>query len=98
MNRSRWRVCVDSLTPIRNLAGDLLDTAGLRRWRFDRPTRHRLLLGCRRAFGDGRGFALAPMSYLGSRTGQQFVVIATGGHLMLNAKGGDSLIAYALPQ
>jgi len=38
------------------------------------------------------------MSYLGSRTGQQFVVIATGGHLMLNAKGGDSLIAYALPQ
>ncbi len=40
----------------------------------------------------------SPMSYLGSRTGQQFVVIATGGHLMLNAKGGDSLIAYALPQ
>ncbi len=39
----------------------------------------------------------SPMSYLGSRTGQQFVVIATGGHLMLNAKGGDSLIAYALP-
>jgi quinoprotein glucose dehydrogenase len=40
----------------------------------------------------------SPMTYLGSRTGQQFVVIATGGHLMLNAKGGDSLIAYALPQ
>ncbi len=39
----------------------------------------------------------SPMSYLGSGTRQQFVVIATGGHLMLNAKGGDSLIAYALP-
>src|SRR6266850_8340087 len=60
MSKSRWRVCVDSLTPIRNLAGDLLDTADLRRWRFDRPTRHRLLLGCRRASGSGSGFALAP--------------------------------------
>jgi quinoprotein glucose dehydrogenase len=39
-----------------------------------------------------------PMTYLGSRTAQQYVVIAAGGHLMLGTKAGDSLIAYALPR
>jgi quinoprotein glucose dehydrogenase len=38
-----------------------------------------------------------PMTYLGTRTGRQFVVIAAGGHLMLEAPNGDSIIAYALP-
>lgn len=42
------------------------------------------------------GGQASPMSYQ-SRSGRQFVVLATGGNLGLQSKLGDSIIAYALP-
>ncbi len=38
-----------------------------------------------------------PMTYLGSRNGKQFVVIAAGGHGKLGTRLGDSVVAFALP-
>ena len=44
------------------------------------------------------GGQATPMTYRSAKSGRQFVVIAAGGHLMLNTKIGDYIIAYALPQ
>ena len=38
-----------------------------------------------------------PMTYRVSSTGNQFVVIAAGGHGKLPIRLGDSLVAFALP-
>lgn len=38
-----------------------------------------------------------PMTYRSPRTGRQYVLIATGGHIMLQSPLGDQVIAYALP-
>jgi quinoprotein glucose dehydrogenase len=44
------------------------------------------------------GGQATPMTYRSSASGRQFVVIAAGGHLMMNTKVGDYIIAYALPK
>ncbi len=38
-----------------------------------------------------------PISYVSERSGRQFVVIAAGGHVPLQTKKGDYVVAYALP-
>jgi quinoprotein glucose dehydrogenase len=38
-----------------------------------------------------------PMTYRLRENGRQFVVVAAGGHGMLNEKPGDALVAFALP-
>jgi quinoprotein glucose dehydrogenase len=38
-----------------------------------------------------------PMTFLGKKTGKQFVVIAAGGGNKYNKTFGDALLAYALP-
>lgn len=38
-----------------------------------------------------------PMTYLSKDSGRQFVVIAAGGHNLMQTQPGDSLVAYALP-
>ena len=38
-----------------------------------------------------------PMTYVSSKSGRQFVVIAAGGHDRLHTKLGDFVMAYALP-
>ena len=43
------------------------------------------------------GGQAAPMTYVSSRTGRQYVLIAAGGHQLLKTTIGDSLVAYALP-
>ena len=43
------------------------------------------------------GGQAAPMTYVSSRTGKQFVVIAAGGHQLMKTRLGDSVVAYALP-
>ncbi|MCT2401195.1 pyrroloquinoline quinone-dependent dehydrogenase [Novosphingobium mangrovi (ex Huang et al. 2023)] len=43
------------------------------------------------------GGQATPMTYVSSKSGRQFVVIAAGGHSLLGTKAGDYLIAYALP-
>ena len=43
------------------------------------------------------GGQAAPISYV-SKSGRQYVVTAAGGHLMLDTKIGDYLVAYALPR
>jgi len=40
----------------------------------------------------------SPMTYLGPRSGRQFVVIAAGGSKVLLSATGDYIIAYALPE
>jgi quinoprotein glucose dehydrogenase len=44
------------------------------------------------------GGQATPMTYRSAASGRQFVVIAAGGHLMMNTKVGDYIIAYALPK
>jgi quinoprotein glucose dehydrogenase len=44
------------------------------------------------------GGQATPMTYRTAESGRQFVVIAAGGHLMMNTKIGDYIIAYALPK
>ncbi|MCF8710084.1 outer membrane protein assembly factor BamB family protein, partial [Rhizorhapis sp. SPR117] len=44
------------------------------------------------------GGQATPMTYVSPKSGRQFVVIAAGGHLMLNTKIGDYIVAYALPK
>ena len=44
------------------------------------------------------GGQAAPISYVSGRTGRQYIVIAAGGHQVLQTRVGDSLIAYALPR
>lgn len=44
------------------------------------------------------GGQATPMTYLATRSGKQFVVIAAGGHGKLGTKLGDSLVAFALPK
>ena len=43
------------------------------------------------------GGQAAPMTYVSSRTGKQFVVMAAGGHQLMKTRLGDAVIAYALP-
>ena len=43
------------------------------------------------------GGQATPMTYRAGRNQRQFVVIAAGGHAMLNTPRGDSVIAFALP-
>ena len=43
------------------------------------------------------GGQASPMSYVSSRTGRQYVVIAAGGHYAMRTTPGDHLVAYALP-
>ncbi len=43
------------------------------------------------------GGQATPMSYQSFRTGRQYVVLAAGGHPLLETKPGDYLLAYALP-
>lgn len=61
-----------------------------------------------RAFSTGTGRLLwearlpksgnaTPMSYLVSRSGRQFVVVAAAGHKTLNPDVGDTIVAFALP-
>lgn len=44
------------------------------------------------------GGQASPMSYVSSRSGRQFVVIAAGGHYAMRTRLGDYLVAYALPE
>jgi quinoprotein glucose dehydrogenase/quinate dehydrogenase (quinone) len=39
-----------------------------------------------------------PMTYVSPASGRQFVLIAAGGHVMLQSPLGDSIVAYALPK
>jgi quinoprotein glucose dehydrogenase len=39
-----------------------------------------------------------PMSYWSERSKRQFVVVAAGGNVVVGAKPGDSIVAYALPR
>lgn len=39
-----------------------------------------------------------PMTYVSPKSGRQFVLIASGGHVMLQSPLGDSIVAYALPR
>src|SRR3546814_14812809 len=42
---------------------------------------------------------IAPViSYRDARSGRQFILIAAGGHKPLGARGGDRLVAHALPR
>lgn len=38
-----------------------------------------------------------PVTYRSPRTGRQYMLIAAGGHIMLQSPLGDQIIAYALP-
>jgi quinoprotein glucose dehydrogenase len=42
------------------------------------------------------GGQATPMTYMGRKSGKQFVVIAAGGHFYMRTKLGDSLIAFSL--
>jgi membrane-bound PQQ-dependent dehydrogenase (glucose/quinate/shikimate family) len=42
------------------------------------------------------GANATPMTYLSEQSGRQFVVIAAGGHPMIQADPGDSILAFAL--
>ena len=44
------------------------------------------------------GGQASPMSYVSTRTGRQYVVIAAGGHVVMRTTPGDYLVAYALPE
>lgn len=44
------------------------------------------------------GGQAAPMTYVSRKTGRQYVVIAAGGHQVLQTRLGDYLIAFALPE
>ncbi len=44
------------------------------------------------------GGQASPMTYSSPKSGRQFVVIAAGGHSILQSKTGDYVIAYALPK
>jgi glucose dehydrogenase len=39
-----------------------------------------------------------PMTYVSPASGRQFVVIAAGGHPVLDMPAGDTLVAFALPR
>lgn len=39
-----------------------------------------------------------PMTYVSPSSGRQFVLIAAGGHMMLQSPTGDAIVAYALPR
>ncbi|CAM5763349.1 hypothetical protein [Bosea minatitlanensis] len=39
-----------------------------------------------------------PMTYLSPASGRQFVVIAAGGHNLMQTQPGDHIVAYALPK
>ena len=43
------------------------------------------------------GGQATPLTYRTSQTARQFVVIAAGGHAMMQTKLGDSVVAFALP-
>jgi quinoprotein glucose dehydrogenase len=42
------------------------------------------------------GGQATPMTYMGRKSGKQFVVIAAGGHFYMRTALGDSLIAFSL--
>lgn len=39
-----------------------------------------------------------PMTYVSKDSGRQFVVIAAGGHNLMQTQPGDYLVGYALPK
>lgn len=43
------------------------------------------------------GGQATPMTYVSSKTGRQYVVIAAGGHAYMKTTPGDSVVAFALP-
>ena len=55
---------------------------GVLLWRYDLPA----------------GGQATPMSYVSEQSGRQFVVIAAGGHGLLQARTGDYLMGFALPK
>jgi quinoprotein glucose dehydrogenase len=44
------------------------------------------------------GGQATPMTYISPASGRQFVVIAAGGHAVMQTRKGDYIIAYALPK
>jgi len=85
-----------------NLGGSIVTAGGLvfiggsndRRFRaFDATTGKELWV----AKLEGSGHA-APITYLGQKTGRQFVVIAAGGGGYLSRHSADALVAFALPE
>ncbi|API61092.1 hypothetical protein BSL82_11090 [Tardibacter chloracetimidivorans] len=85
-----------------SLGGVLVTQTGLafvaasndRRFRaFDTST------GQERWAADLPASGIAPViSYRDARSGRQFILLAAGGHKPLGARGGDRLVAYALPR
>jgi quinoprotein glucose dehydrogenase len=51
-------------------------------WRYDLPA----------------SAAATPMTYISADSGRQFVVIAAGGHMAINAPPGDYILGFALPK
>jgi quinoprotein glucose dehydrogenase len=107
----RWRVplgVVDALvarglppTGTSNLGGSIVTAGGLvfiaatndGRFRaFDADTGKELWVTRLPASGHA-----TPMTFLGKKTGKQFVVIAAGGGNKYNKTYSDALVAYALP-
>lgn len=107
----RWRVTlgvVDELlerglppTGTSNLGGSIVTAGGLvfiaasndSRFRaFDKDTGEELWVGRLPASGHA-----TPMTYLGPRSGKQFVVIAAGGGNKYNRVYSDALVAFHLP-
>ncbi len=85
-----------------NLGGSIVTAGGLvfiggsndRRLRaFDATTGKELWV----ARLEGSGHA-TPITYLGQKTGRQFVVIAAGGGGYLSRHSADALVAFALPE
>jgi|GEM_PF-2054378 hypothetical protein len=42
------------------------------------------------------GGQAAPMTYV-ARDGRQYVIVSAGGHVALNTRSGDNIMAFALP-
>ena len=59
---------------------------------FDTETGEELWKGDLPAGGQA-----GPMTYISSKTGRQFVVIAAGGHASMGTDSGDAVVAFALP-
>jgi glucose dehydrogenase len=39
-----------------------------------------------------------PMTYVSPKSGRQFVLVAAGGHMMLQSPLSDTFVAFALPK
>jgi quinoprotein glucose dehydrogenase len=44
------------------------------------------------------GGQATPMTYVSAESGRQFIVISAGGHVGLDTRLGDWIVAYALPE